>query len=363
MKRPDRVHGRGADPAHLAIWTNGISGKWNSHFRVANVTRELPIMFEPIWNSPDEHHEIELHLPPVDREDAANWYAGPIADPSHDTQDTTDGNTAAHEFGHLVGLADEYNLTAPMYEEVTGSAPTGAMPADGYDTPSVMGDHLESGRGAPLAPFVAWLNANGFPGRAAYRAVAGGRPLLGAYSVIGGSPPPTLESLQVFTDGNARAIVTGAGRAASRWTRPGCTSPRSIADRCAALIAGLSAGEHGPIRADSGRTSIKLGEDGGKNRLGRVRDARRPRRPGELRTVLDAVRRHPVAAVRLEFAEDGARGCPIPAASRSASRRPPARRRLRWRRSSHVGRLPNGHRGRARCPTARWPRANVARCR
>ncbi len=161
-------------PAHIAIWEAGITGKWNGHYHVENGTRSLPIIFEPVWNSPDEHHEIELHLPPVDREDSSNWYAGPNADPSAATQDTTDGDTAAHEFGHLCGLADEYNLTAQMYEDVTGSAPTGPMPADGYDAPGVMGDHHQAAQGRHFAPFVAWLNANRIPGERPYTAVAGG---------------------------------------------------------------------------------------------------------------------------------------------------------------------------------------------
>ncbi len=161
-----------AQPAHLAIWTNGIDAKWNNNFRVTNDQRELPIVFEPVWGSSDEHHEIQLHLPPVVREDAANWYAGPgVITATGATQDTTDANTAAHEFGHLVGLADEYNLTAADYEKFTGAAPTGAMPADGYDTTSVMAVISGPAEGRHMAPFIAWLNANRIPGEPAYRLV------------------------------------------------------------------------------------------------------------------------------------------------------------------------------------------------
>ena len=61
------------------------------------------------------------------REDAANWYAGPTA--TAGASDTTDGNTAAHEFGHLFGLADEYNLRAADYTRLTGQAvPAGPVP-------------------------------------------------------------------------------------------------------------------------------------------------------------------------------------------------------------------------------------------
>ena len=60
-----------------------------------------------------------------------------------------------------------------MYEDVTGSAPTGPMPASGYDAPGVMGNHHQAAQGRHFAPFVAWLNANRIPGERAYRAVAG----------------------------------------------------------------------------------------------------------------------------------------------------------------------------------------------
>jgi hypothetical protein len=159
-------------PAHLAIWTNGITSKWNGKYHIEN-GRRLAVVFEPIFGSPNAHHSIELHAPPVVREDAANWYAGPNANPTGTTKDTTDADTAAHEFGHLIGMADEYNLTAADYERFTGSAPTGPMPAAGHDTTSVMAVITGPVEGRHIAPFVAWLNANRLPGETPYRLVGG----------------------------------------------------------------------------------------------------------------------------------------------------------------------------------------------
>jgi hypothetical protein len=171
-----RVKFTGEKPtaAHIAIWENGIAAKWNNAFHVEN-GRRIPIVFEPLWVPTGAHHEIKLHKPPVVREDAANWYAGPNANPGPGTaQDTTDANTAAHEFGHLIGLADEYNLTAADYQKLTGSAPpAGPMPAGGYDTTSVMAVITGPVEGRHMRPFVDWLNKNKLPRERPYRVVAG----------------------------------------------------------------------------------------------------------------------------------------------------------------------------------------------
>ena len=166
--------GEKATPAHIAIWQNGIAAKWNNAFHVEN-GRRIPIVFEPVWGGPSAHHEIKLHGPPVVREDAANWYAGPAVNTGPGTtQDTTDANTAAHEFGHLIGLADEYNLTAADYQKYTGSAPPpGPAPAAGYDTTSVMAVITGPVEGRHMRPFVNWLNRHKLPGERPYRVVAG----------------------------------------------------------------------------------------------------------------------------------------------------------------------------------------------
>ena len=165
--------GEPATAAHRAIWENGIAAKWNNHFHLEN-GRRIPIVFEPVWVPNSAHHEIKLHKPPVVREDAANWYAGPAANPTGATKDTTDADTAAHEFGHLIGLADEYNLTAADYQKYTGSAPPpGPMPASGYDTTSVMAVITGPVEGRHMRPFVNWLNRHKLPGERPYRVVAG----------------------------------------------------------------------------------------------------------------------------------------------------------------------------------------------
>ena len=100
---------------------------WNGKFQITNAPASSPSCSSRC-SAPATSTTRSNCTPPVVREDAANWYAGPNVDPLPGTQDTTDANTAAHEFGHLVGLADEYNLTAADYEKFTGAAPRAQCP-------------------------------------------------------------------------------------------------------------------------------------------------------------------------------------------------------------------------------------------
>jgi hypothetical protein len=93
---------------------------------------------------------------------------------------TTSGDTAAHEFGHMVGLEDEYRLTAADYRRLTGTAPpAGPAPAGGYTwtgpagAGSLMGTTAGPVEGRHLRPFVAWLNRHRRRGERPYRLVAG----------------------------------------------------------------------------------------------------------------------------------------------------------------------------------------------
>jgi hypothetical protein len=147
--------GETPDARHLKIWSDGIAAKWNGQFHLEN-GRRLAIVFVPIFNSDKPHHKIKLHKPPIVREDAANWYCGPAANAG---VDTTDGNTAAHEFGHLFGLADEYNLRAADFTRLTGQAvPAGPAPAKGYTSTTVMGAVAGPAVAKHFERFVAWLN-------------------------------------------------------------------------------------------------------------------------------------------------------------------------------------------------------------
>ena len=171
-----KLTGEPATEAHKKIWRDGIANRWNGKFHFENDHR-LALVFEPIFTDSDPHHEIELHKPPIVRENSSNWYVGPTANANYPAKaaDTTTGDTAAHEFGHLVGLEDEYRLTAAEFKRLVGRNPTAADkdPDKGYWMPTLMTAGQGDVEARHLTTFTAWLNANRLSGEKPYRLVAG----------------------------------------------------------------------------------------------------------------------------------------------------------------------------------------------
>jgi hypothetical protein len=161
--------------AHKKIWRDGIANRWNGKFHIENDHR-LALVFEPVFTEVQAHHTVKLHKPPIVRENSSNWYVGPTAnsDPSK-PPDTTTGDTAAHEFGHLVGLEDEYRLTAAEFKRLVGRDPTPADrdPDIGYTVPRLMSAGQGDVEERHLKPFIDWLNQNRRSGEKPYRLVAG----------------------------------------------------------------------------------------------------------------------------------------------------------------------------------------------
>jgi hypothetical protein len=170
-----RFKGCAATAAHKKIWSDGIANRWNNKFHLEG-PRRLAVVFEPVWVSSDEDHTVKLHPPPIVREDAENWYVGPTANADASTPpDTTVGDTAAHEFGHLVGLPDEYRLRKADFERIVGRPATNADKDAriGYSGPAIMrwgGSDIEARH---LTAFVRWLNKHALAGEGTYRLVAG----------------------------------------------------------------------------------------------------------------------------------------------------------------------------------------------
>jgi hypothetical protein len=170
-----KLTGEEATPAHKKIWTDGIENRWNNKFHIENDHR-LALVFEPIFTNVNPHVSVLLQKPPIVREDSSHWYAGPTAnaDPSK-PPDSTTGDTAAHEFGHLVGLEDEYRLTAADFTRLVGHAPTAADadPNVGFTVPRLMSAGHGDVEERHLKPFIDWLNANKRSGGKPYKLVAG----------------------------------------------------------------------------------------------------------------------------------------------------------------------------------------------
>lgn len=85
-------------------WKQGIENKWSNHFacccetaatRISQCSNPGTLTFEVVWTDEDSHHTVSVHRG-SGRADMTNWYT------------TDSGDVASHEFGHMLGLVDEY---------------------------------------------------------------------------------------------------------------------------------------------------------------------------------------------------------------------------------------------------------------
>jgi len=99
----------------VARWLQDIKDVWNGFKAVEEGgVHEYDIVFNPVVSS--SGHKVKVCKPtkadPTPRSDSANWY---VNDPRK--------GLAPHEFGHLVGLDDEYNRPEEQYVVTTGQEP------------------------------------------------------------------------------------------------------------------------------------------------------------------------------------------------------------------------------------------------
>jgi hypothetical protein len=133
----------------VSRWEQGISRRWNGKFRLRHKAETLDVWFIPmfVYHDPSAHHDVTVH-PGDERSDENDWH------------EEDSGDTAAHEFGHMIGNPDEYNLPGAMaeipaglglsdaekrrssYEGITGEKKK--KDTDGYDMENLMGAHHES---------------------------------------------------------------------------------------------------------------------------------------------------------------------------------------------------------------------------
>jgi hypothetical protein len=133
----------------VARWEASIGRLWNGKFRLRSGAKTLDVWFVPVFVYHDEnaHHQVKVTTGNA-RSDEGNWHAD------------DSGATAAHEFGHMLGNPDEYNLPGATseipaalglsaeearrssWEGLTGTKRD--KDTEGYDVPALMGSHYKS---------------------------------------------------------------------------------------------------------------------------------------------------------------------------------------------------------------------------
>ena len=140
------VYLRGADPGSALrdFWEEGIESIWSNAFDLSDGTYFYDTVFNVDWLSTNDGADHTVNVNEGNGNvNLTQWYTGRPSGYSYNRQ----GVIAAHEFGHMIGLFDEYN--------------GGALNPDGLiRNNSIMGRNLSSPRTDHFDAFLEWAQIN-----------------------------------------------------------------------------------------------------------------------------------------------------------------------------------------------------------
>jgi peptidoglycan hydrolase-like protein with peptidoglycan-binding domain len=116
-------------------WSGFVNSAWNLFDARNKASNErVPIDFHLVAGTGPDAHDVAVQTG-TGRANAGTWYLG----------DTNAANTVPHEFGHLIGLSDEYQLHAGDYREATGHEPVvGDAAGPAGITPAQMAQDIQT---------------------------------------------------------------------------------------------------------------------------------------------------------------------------------------------------------------------------
>ncbi|MGQ9366705.1 calcium-binding protein [Azospirillum sp. ST 5-10] len=115
-----RIDLAGADPGALqATWEQGIEDIWSGKMCLTDGVELFPIAVDVAFVDADAHYTVTVR-DGTGRDDMTNWYTDTAWGPAYQDE------LAAHEFGHMIGMFDEYAGGATY----NGFATTGTLMSD-----------------------------------------------------------------------------------------------------------------------------------------------------------------------------------------------------------------------------------------
>ena len=115
-------------------WFGFVTAAWNIYKAVSDTGDEVNIDFVMVQGSGGDANVVDVD-PGSGRANAGQWFL----------TDTNAASTIPHEYGHLIGLRDEYQVHPGDYREITGNEPPvgeSGAPADGA-TPEQVAQELQ----------------------------------------------------------------------------------------------------------------------------------------------------------------------------------------------------------------------------
>jgi peptidoglycan hydrolase-like protein with peptidoglycan-binding domain len=171
-----KVRFTGAAPP--GAWFGHVRRAWNIYKAVREGTDEsLLINFDMVSGSGGDSRAVRVVAPPATgRANAGTWYVA----------DTDAANTVPHEFGHLIGLRDEYQLHPGDFRAITGREPdVGATTGPVGVTPLTIATNLR-------AAMMARNTANAFTAVAGVQAGAFAQQVVAQYATLGAATVPAV---------------------------------------------------------------------------------------------------------------------------------------------------------------------------
>ncbi len=191
-----KVRFTGAAPP--SAWFGHIRRAWNVFKAVREGTNEsLLINFDMVSGSGGDSRAVKVVPPPkVDRANAGTWYVA----------DTDAANSVPHEFGHLIGLRDEYQLHPGDFRAITGREPdVGSTAGPVGVTPLTIATNLR-------AAMMARNTANAFTAVAGVQPGAFAQQVVAQYATLGAATVPAVVAAPGVTPLPAVPLTTNLVR-------------------------------------------------------------------------------------------------------------------------------------------------------